>query len=653
MASRPLISPNNSPHKRARTLISSPDPSSPISKGKSKIDEATPLPDPKEIEDESGDCCGICLSERGSGGISRGYLDSCDHYFCFLCIMEWGKVESKCPLCKRRFSTIRRPPKPPVFPSERVVRIPVRDQVYHYSGNSSISPLDLYSESKCTVCHGVANESLLLLCDLCDCAAHTYCVGLGATVPEGDWFCQECTVLKDEQLKSESNSESGSGIQIIVDPVHRVSSNDEHVSVFDIVQETDGYAFQRCRSRLLNSHHSSRPSTTDININISCPTNPVNVAEHPTKLNARTLQNCRDVHGRIRIIRDNWNGFRSGMVHFSSRSDIGNISIQKPVTGTYGCQSCNNQPSTAQCSSSHTADGAATEDIEKAWKMLDKAKSVKQRLDKSNIVCGNLNQPVRINAVKMADNTTSTILRPSNHQSVSKNGSVGQQLHHHSLGNKSYKQPAAVSGERKWRGHAAKEVNLHLPKCQEGRSSNSVQNPTYPCNADVRNTEVYRKTSCERSDCVDSAATPASVMLRTDVKEVNHPSSSNDKLTQPMVKRDLKKNNVGHQKYCDAKSEIQSLVKLNLKLQTEEEKLEVNTFKEIARLATHSILAACDLEHPKPGSCSIPGFSCSHPDEVRLQKVSLMPNCCRECFFIYAKEMVNTVLLKNKTQKKN
>lgn len=80
---------------------------------------------------------------------------------------------------------------------------------------------------------------------------------------------------------------------------------------------------------------------------------------------------------------------------------------------------------------------------------------------------------------------------------------------------------------------------------------------------------------------------------------------------------------------------------------------EVNTFKELARLGTHSILAACDLEHPKPGSCSVPGFSCSHLDEVRLRKVSLMPNCCRECFYTFVKEMINIVILQKKmTQKK-
>lgn len=51
--------------------------------------------------------CGVCLSEDGKRTV-RGILNCCSHYFCFVCIMEWSKVESRCPLCKQRFETIRR-----------------------------------------------------------------------------------------------------------------------------------------------------------------------------------------------------------------------------------------------------------------------------------------------------------------------------------------------------------------------------------------------------------------------------------------------------------------------------------------------------------------------------------------------------------------
>ena len=31
-----------------------------------------------------------------------------------------------------------------------------------------------------------------MLCDRCDGAAHTFCVGLGTSIPRGDWFCRAC-----------------------------------------------------------------------------------------------------------------------------------------------------------------------------------------------------------------------------------------------------------------------------------------------------------------------------------------------------------------------------------------------------------------------------------------------------------------------------
>ncbi|XP_039017227.1 PHD and RING finger domain-containing protein C126.07c-like isoform X2 [Hibiscus syriacus] len=93
--------------------------------------------------------------------------------------MEWAKVESRCPMCKRRFTAIPRPPKESVFASGRLVNIPQRDQVYHLSVNATSRPSDPYAEVRCSVCHGMTDESLLLLCDLCDSTAHMYCVGLG------------------------------------------------------------------------------------------------------------------------------------------------------------------------------------------------------------------------------------------------------------------------------------------------------------------------------------------------------------------------------------------------------------------------------------------------------------------------------------------
>lgn len=74
--------------------------------------------------------CGICLSEEGKKTV-RGTLNCCSHFFCFACIMEWSKVESRCPLCKQRFVSISKPARSDSGFDLRtvVIQIPERDQV--------------------------------------------------------------------------------------------------------------------------------------------------------------------------------------------------------------------------------------------------------------------------------------------------------------------------------------------------------------------------------------------------------------------------------------------------------------------------------------------------------------------------------------------
>ncbi|KAI3448510.1 hypothetical protein Pfo_005175 [Paulownia fortunei] len=137
--------------------------------------------------------CGICLSEEGNRTV-RGILNCCSHYFCFACIMEWSKVESRCPLCKQRFATISRTARADGGRDLRdaVIPVPERDQVYQPSEEELRGYLDPYESVLCSECHQGGDDALMLLCDLCDSPAHTYCVGLGREVPEGNWYCDGC-----------------------------------------------------------------------------------------------------------------------------------------------------------------------------------------------------------------------------------------------------------------------------------------------------------------------------------------------------------------------------------------------------------------------------------------------------------------------------
>ncbi|KAL1531654.1 hypothetical protein AAHA92_31771 [Salvia divinorum] len=630
------------PNKRLKTL--SPNSEISIHKGKAKASaSAEDEPPPPIAGDESVDCCGICLSEAGA---TRGQIECCDHYYCFVCIMEWGKVESKCPLCKRRFSTIRRPPKPPVFASERVVRVPVRDQASHYSGNLANGPPNMYSEAKCATCQGIADENLLLLCDLCDAAAHTYCVGLGYTVPEGDWFCQDCALLRDEQLKSESNIDPD--VQTNVSSVDRIST-DKHISILDIVRESPGHAARSSvRVSSYQSHFPLRTSIDEVvtrnNIERSSSTSQGVIALHAPKSNARTLQHCRNIHDRIRVLRQNWNGFRSGVFHFSSNRGKGSISQNSAASRSGGHSvSCVNQQSMAQCSSPDVKNDRRNHEIQKAWEMFDKAKSKRRDRERSNIVPQATKfQTRKPNPIKSANVVSNRQVSLDSQPNGAKDR---------------YAQPSSSSGKEMRKVDVAKDaanrrddlIIGHSPAHQELRSSKET--PSHVHKGNTRGMKSPATETLEGPHCVESDASGRVIPNLDQVNGVNHvsSSSSHSKVKHAKEKRESEKICVDSQQYNAAKSEIQSLVKLNLKLQTKEEKLDVDAFKEIARLSTHSILAACGLEHPRPGLPSIPGIVCSHLSSVgQHQKSSLMPRSCRECFYAFVKEVVNRVVLQKK-----
>ena len=89
-----------------------------------------------------GEVCAICRDDV----TRRGRIDACDHLFCLPCIKRWANIETKCPLCKARFSFIQPedlvPPDPDARPSTRGaqraelkrVYLPHKDQVYEGDG---------------------------------------------------------------------------------------------------------------------------------------------------------------------------------------------------------------------------------------------------------------------------------------------------------------------------------------------------------------------------------------------------------------------------------------------------------------------------------------------------------------------------------------
>ncbi|KAK9086340.1 hypothetical protein Syun_028734 [Stephania yunnanensis] len=270
--------------------------------------------------------CGICLSEEGKGTI-QGTLNCCTHFFCFACIMEWSKVESRCPLCKQRFATISKPARTNIGIDLRnmVIQVPKRDQVYQPSEEELRGYLDPYENVVCMECQHGGDDSLMLLCDLCDSPAHTYCVGLGREVPEGNWYCKGCrsadpgsSTLPTLDLNQPFQGTSGNDIGIDL----RLGPEDSSPAPRYSVSATD------------------LPSAHGIEI-LSSPRylagEDVHVAS-PTGLGVSTLSGRRRLHRQIRNLLSNSNrasqiaelfGRFDGVPNDNARSEVHNTEVEQ------------------------------------------------------------------------------------------------------------------------------------------------------------------------------------------------------------------------------------------------------------------------------------------------------------------------------------
>ncbi|KAL8250548.1 hypothetical protein R6Q59_034241 [Mikania micrantha] len=554
-----------SPSKRLKTL--SFDSPSTSSKGKSKIANED---DDDSLPNQQLETCGVCLSEEGM--FLRGFIDSCEHYFCFVCIMEWAKVESRCPICKRRFSTIRRPPKDGVFISERIVDVPVRDQIYYYNGNATIGPSDPYSQVKCSGCCGSSDEHLLLLCDLCDSAAHSYCVGLGTTVPEGDWFCKDCTLSRDEHHKIEANSASDNG-KSSPSRSNRKQFIRSDVSIFDIVRESS--VCEPVTSFVPASVKQSETSGERLNTQAT--------VARSNAPNARTLQRCINVHSRIRVLRENWDGFRGGSLNFSSRFE------DRSKTGQSQLVPLNNE-STSQ---NHQYD------TDRAWKMMNLAAKASGK-------------------------------KPGNKNIVPKDSEF------HKKKERLLIEASKVRPTSNYFGGLKKKEN-ELLSSRKIILSAQVKNDLY-------NFQNISTAAMVVGSDVESSSVAADKCCGKKVIDATLEKKEN-------IKKDTQfDGNI--REIENVKSEIQSLVKLNLKLLSKDKKLEVDVFKEVARHATHSIMAACGIEPPKARFRSFERLVCDHSQTRKRPSSTLMPTSCRECFFIFVKDVVSTIASDKTTSSK-
>ncbi|KAL6474094.1 hypothetical protein MHYP_G00176550 [Metynnis hypsauchen] len=154
--------------------------------------------------DEDAEKCPICLNSFHEQPVATP--ESCMHYFCLDCILEWAKNANSCPVDRIVFSNIllRK-----CFGGKVQKTIMVQKTVK--AGQEEQVDLDL-EQTSCEVCGGSDREDRLLLCDGCDAGYHMECLTppLDA-VPVEEWFCPECAP-NNRNTRRERSSEDESSI---------------------------------------------------------------------------------------------------------------------------------------------------------------------------------------------------------------------------------------------------------------------------------------------------------------------------------------------------------------------------------------------------------------------------------------------------------
>ncbi|KAH7542988.1 hypothetical protein FEM48_Zijuj02G0134200 [Ziziphus jujuba var. spinosa] len=482
----------------------------PARKGKEKIVE--------EVKTEVGkQVCGICLSEEDKRRV-KGTLNCCTHYFCFTCIMEWAKVESRCPLCKQRFKTISKPARCAMGIDLREVVIPVpeRDQVYQPSEEELRSYLDPYENVICTECHEGGDDGLMLLCDLCDSPAHTYCVGLGREVPVDNWYCEVCRPV--------ALGSSSSFAQARLSDQRTADSNLSRASPVTnyMVEGLD-----------LNSVSSPRTSFTQGFADLPSPRFPAGdfQASYPVAgPGAPTLSGRRMIHRHIQQLLS-----VNRMHHMAGRTE-GNSAVNLS-SELLNSQIDQVRETIVQCTSTLEREASYHTFFEE--RLQD---NPSPQVQDNNFFSPRLNQ-LRGQAVQ--DSTPASANRPLN-------GTL-------------------------WPGLA-------------GMSSLSGHEQLH---------QWSNRPNANRQDS----------------------------------------------DFQIAKEQLQSVVKSHLKNLSRDNQLGQSTFKDIARSSSHTILAACGLEHKSSEVVPVPQPSiCSHIELSTGGMTSLMRGCCSSCFDSFIGDVVKRIL---------
>lgn len=505
-------------------------------KGKEKIEEFKGRKGKEKVEDlkveVAKQVCGICLSEENKRRV-RGILNCCTHYYCFACIMEWSKVESRCPLCKQRFNTISKSTRPttPTDLREVVIQVPERNQVYEPTEEELRSYIDPYETVFCSECHEGGDEDLMLLCDMCDSPAHTYCVGLGREVPEGNWYCDGCR------------------------PVALASSNSQ---------------VQEC------------PISSGLSLSIPpfMPSSPIHFRRDPSP-----VLHLREIID-LNLTSSPRTSFSQGFGHLSSSRFS-----SRSVEGASG--------------------GGAPTLSERRWihRHIQQLLSIDRMMTSTTV---RTNSSMRNLHCSQTDQSR----EPATQHTRAQDENETSQL---------------TFFER---------LSNDISPLMQNRDPFSIRI------SNSRTTELQNSTLFANMPLdVDRVIWPGLLVSPTfsNYEPLLNFSSISEIATDGTLSPPIKEESNFHM----VEEQLQLMVKSHLKNLSPDFDLGISTFKDIERSSTHTILAACGLEHKKSEVCICtvdPPSACPHIELMAGGQISIVKGCCSSCFDSFVGDVVKRIL---------